>query len=58
MYQAKSSMRMETFGFSFAEDGAAFVPDEILGKCELGTVQPRAFFKMNSHMQHLMNGVV
>jgi len=25
-------MRMETFGFSFAEDGAAFVPDEILGK--------------------------
>lgn len=32
---AKASMRMETFGFSFAEDGAAFVPKEILGEAAL-----------------------
>ena len=29
---SRSGMKMETFGFSFAEDGAAFVPKEILGE--------------------------
>jgi len=32
---AKASLRMETFGFSFAEDGNKFVPKEILGEARL-----------------------